>query len=146
MDAEAIAEAAIEGLASGHLGMAQGMALTPVAKAAKGVVDRGTKYLRTEKEEAQNREYYDTLTNEQKYQRATSEVSQFEDLESKVYQKEIDKLGEKASKKFNEELTYDLIKRSLKMLRKLWISLMRKKSLLRRLLMYPVKDVSITRV
>ena len=107
MNAEAIAEAAIEGLASGHLGMAQGMALTPVAKAAKGVVNRGTKYLRTEKEEAQNREYYDTLTNEQKYQRATSEVSQFEDLESKVYQKEIDKLGEKASKKFNEELTYD---------------------------------------
>ena len=107
IDEEAIAKAAIEGLASGHLGMAQGMAMAPAAKAVKETLDRNTKYLRTDKEETQNRKYYDTLTNEQKYQRATSEVSQFEDLESKIYQKEIDKLGEKAGKKFSEELTYD---------------------------------------
>ena len=107
LNEEEIAKAALEGIASGHLGMAQGRAMAPAVKAAQHTLDRGTKYLRTEKEEAKNKEFYDTLTNEQKYQRATSEVSQFEDLEARVYQKEIDKLGEKASKKFSEELTYD---------------------------------------
>ena len=107
MDKEAITKAALEGLASGHLGMAQGAVMAPAVKAAGSIINTGNKYLRTEKEEQKNREFYDTLTSEEKYKRANSEVAQFEALESKIYEKEIDKLGEKTSKKFKEELAYD---------------------------------------
>lgn len=112
MNAEAIAEAALEGLASGHLGMLEGAAMSPAARVLSGTSRRiangpSSKYLRTEAEENTNRKSYEELTAQEKYQRATAEIESFDHIKNKVYEKELDKEGSKLSKKYKDELVYD---------------------------------------